>query len=243
MIYLLNDHKTGYTVSNKLVNSLDCDIKVRHLFNFSKEYNTDDKYIVIIRNPKEIIISGYLYHKKCTEWWAINRDINYYGGWMEKLSPEGFKENEENIKHASTFSAGCPYQVKLNSVPEKEGILMEMSCVARLTIEGMYNLPHYGKKNVIVVKFEDLVYNHDKTVIDICKFVGISPEPVLERTIQDNLLTLKEKGITLDHSTNVELDRSRFEKYWDEDIERKFKDIFPHDIMEKLGYKDMSQFI
>tara|TARA_R110002074_G_scaffold86580_7_gene191145 strand:+ start:756 stop:1478 length:723 start_codon:yes stop_codon:yes gene_type:complete len=239
MIYLLNDHKTGYTVTNKLVNSLNCGVQVRTFFNFSKEYNTDDKYIVVIRNPKEVIISGYLYHKKCTEWWATNRGINYYGGWLEKLTPEVLRENEENIKHASTFSAGCPYRVKLSSIPEKDGILMEMSCVARLTLEGMYNLPHYGKKNVITVKYEDLVYNHDKTVSDICEFVGVPPEPVLAKTLQDNILNLKENGIVLEHSTNTDLMYNRYEKYWNEEIERKFKETFPHDIMSKHGYKEM----
>ena len=236
MTYLLNDHKTGCTVSEKLIEAIDCGIKVRHIFHFSKEYNTDDKYIVVIRNPKEIIISGYLYHKKCSEWWAINRDINYYGGHTTSCSPDVLRENEKNIRHAGTFSAGCPYQVKLNSIPEKEGILMEMSCVAYLTISGMYNLPHYGKKNVIIVKYEDLVYNHDKAVTDICRFVGVPPEPVLSKTIKDNIVSLKEKGIILDHSTNTSMDRNRFEKYWNEDIENKFNTIFPSDIMDKLGY-------
>ena len=80
-IILLNDHKTGYILTKSnlvpLINrtaSLNIEVKTFYLFWNNHINEKNHKYIVVVRNPKEIIISGYLYHKKCKETWAINKN-------------------------------------------------------------------------------------------------------------------------------------------------------------------------
>ena len=40
---------------------------LRTFYLFWQDYNIFNKYILCIRDPREIIISGYLYHKQCQE--------------------------------------------------------------------------------------------------------------------------------------------------------------------------------
>ena len=68
---LISNHKTGHTLSKlftKIINTyFENKIEYRYCYLFWNFYNQYEKYIVLIRDPREIIISGYLYHKKCTE--------------------------------------------------------------------------------------------------------------------------------------------------------------------------------
>ena len=149
---LISDHKTGHTLSRlytKIINTyFENKIEFRYCYLFWNFYNQNEKYIVLIRDPREIIISGYLYHKRCTEIWCINKNGNYYEGWNKGyFLKEEMVKNDEYMRFASSFSNPMSYQNKLNLLSQEEGIILEMNTVAKLTIIGMYNLVHYGKKN------------------------------------------------------------------------------------------------
>ena len=207
-IYLLNDHKTGLRLTNLIRQAINKNtnktIQTRSFYHFWNDYNPANKYIILIRNPKETIISGYLYHKKCIEKWAKTKNGYYYDYWKDSyFTQKALEENEENLKLAESFSNPIPYQDKLNSLPQTEGIIMEMNSVAYLTITGMYNLVHYGKKNVYILKYEDLVFNHDKTINDLCKFIGINQvatDNICKKLIKHNLVYLKNNNTISSHS-------------------------------------------
>ena len=64
------------------------------------------------------------------------------------------------------------YQNKLRLLTQEEGIILEMNAVAKLTITGMYNLIHYGKKNVITINLDNLTFDFDIKRLDV--YLGIS---------------------------------------------------------------------
>ena len=243
-IYLLNDHKSGYTLTKKLKNIINTNtnkiIKSRTFYLFWNSYKENNKYIILVRNPKEIICSGYLYHKKCNEKWTRNKNGYYYSGWQKNhFTKESVEKNKEYLDFSRSFSNPIPYQNKLNNLSQTEGIITEMKNVGYLTLTGMYNLIHYGKKNVFILKYEDLVFNHDETIIKLCEFLELDQkiiEKILKLSIKHNLIYQKKKNKLTSHTTNINVDPNRYHNYWNDIIDTEFNKLFPSDIMEKLGY-------
>ena len=175
---LISDHKTGHTLSRlytSIINEyIENKIEFRYCYLFWNFYNPDEKYIILIRDPREIIISGYLYHKRCTEIWCIKQNGNYYDGWNRRhFLKEEIIKNGRYMGFAKLFSSNMSYQNKLRLLSQEEGIIYEMNTVAKLTITGMYNLIHYGKKNVITINLDDLTFDFDNS-LDWKKILQIS---------------------------------------------------------------------
>ena len=244
MNYILADHKTGATLTSKLTSVINKykQLELKQHFIFHQHYIQDDKYIIVVRNPKEIIISGYLWHKVChpkLESWAFNSDHHLYSWYIHNNPHINPSEYVPQIEKASEFSKPITYNEKLNTLPETDGIILEMNSVAKLTIDGMYSLPHYGKSNTLVVKLEDLMFNADMTILKMCTFLGIDDDNIiniLKESAQHNIIIKKEKGDLNDHNTNKDLDLKRYNKYWNKTIDEEFKRIYPEDILSKYGY-------
>jgi len=235
-IFWLTDHKTGTTLSGKIMGLINRNIKSKVFYLFQKDYSPKNKYIVIIRNPKEIIISGYLYHKNCREEWTYEKNGFYYKGHITNMfTQESIKENEKNIELAKKFSSPISYKEKLNSISQTDGIKLEMNSAAYLTIIGMYNLPYYGKNNCLYIKLEEVMFNHDITIRKICKFLNVNnTEQVINNCKKHNVKILTNP---LEHSTNKNYETERYKKFWNDEIESEFVKLFPKDIMEKFNYK------
>ena len=226
----------------KIINrKTNLNIQAKTFYLFWNTYKKENKYIILTRHPKEIIISGYLYHKKCDEKWSKRQGGYYYLGWEKNhFEPEEVAKNTANIDKAKTFCSPIPYQDKLNMLPQEVGILYEMNSVAKLTIDGMYNLEHYGKSNTLTVKFEDLIFNHDETIQGLCKFLKISKSQtkrILKENLQNNLLNQKRNNKITAHTTNVNVEKNRYKQYWNETIEAEFNRLFPADVLSKFGYE------
>tara|TARA_A100001015_G_scaffold321314_1_gene451413 strand:- start:656 stop:1405 length:750 start_codon:yes stop_codon:yes gene_type:complete len=243
-IYLLNDHKTGFNITNTIVGIINKtakqQIKTRTFYLFWNNYQKNNKYIILVRNPKEIICSGYLYHKKkCKESWSLIKNGYYYGYWENHFPKQSLVENKKYLDFAKSFSNPIPYQKKLQDLSLNEGMITEMNNVGYLTITGMYNLIHYGKKNVYLLKYEDLVFNHDETITKLCEFIGLSQaeiKNILKLSIKHNLIYQKNNNKITNHTTNKDVNPNRYLKYWNDKIDTEFNKLFPDDIMEKFGY-------
>jgi len=84
----------------------------------------------LVRNPKEIICSGYLYHKKCKEKWAIKKNGNYYSYWKDNhFTKESLVENKKYLDFAKSFSNAIPYQKKLQNLSLNGGIIISIPIV------------------------------------------------------------------------------------------------------------------
>ena len=75
---------------------------------FYSHKKNDTTYVHVIRNPIDMIVSGYLYHKKCIEKWTQTT----------KLDKTRFPPN---------FALYEPYCKYLNNVDENKGLIMEIN--------------------------------------------------------------------------------------------------------------------
>jgi len=208
--------------------------KIFFIFWDNHEKN-ENKNVVIIRNPKDIIISGYLYHLKCREFWCCNKNINYYHGYKDwYLSEEILRQNNSIIQFAKKFSENICYQNKLKSLNILEGIKFEMNNVAQLTLDGMKKI--LKKKNIKIVKFEDLIFDTDKTIKSICDYLKYNQlQTILTIFYFKNLKTFKNKKyFNLQKEKNLvnnfQLKRNFYtDKYWNSDLikfyDKKFNDL------------------
>ena len=252
MFYLINEHKCGFVMTMGIIRRFNqqkfknknlehVSLNMRHMSIMWNENKPENKYILVVRNPREIIVSGYLYHKKCNyeEKWALTKNYNYYDIWLER---DHFDEKlfNKDIYNKSYFSDDSgSYQDKLNRMEQTEGIKYEMRNVAYNTIIGLYNFPK--KENVLIVKFEDLIYNLRNELKRICIFLEIENEESHKRLFQkcksSNILNLKSKNkIDKTHTTNFNFDKERWKKYWNDEIEEEFNKLFPKDVMNELNY-------
>ena len=256
---LLVDHKVGYVATKIILTILKpyIEIEKRSHFLFQRDYQADNKYIITIRHPKEIIISGYLYHKRLTKeegsqtclepwaqftggWYYINcincTDGVFRGGIYEQ---DQLVENADYIHIARDLSYPIPYTDKLKALPTEEGIIYEMKSIARLAIDGMYKLEHYQKPNSFALKLEDLIFDHDNTITNLCRFLDIDDvhlTKIITQTREQNILAQKNKLAHNSHVTNTEVKRDRYKDYWNDNIESEFLSTYPKDILSKFGY-------
>lgn len=242
MIFVLNDHKTGFILTRKIFNIIKKKYKLklsyRTFYLFWNIHTTNHKYIIITRHPKEIIISGYLYHKKCSELWCVNKNGFYYNYWIDNhfLNEEIIK-NTTYINRIKNVSNNSSYQNKLNTITQNQGIILEMKTIAYNTIMGMYNYNYYDKSNVLTIKFEDLIFNFEETIHKIFIFLDISiTKDILNKLLKHNIINLKNNNILLQHTTNINFIKNRYKLYWNQELEKEFLTLYPKDILSKFEY-------
>jgi len=240
MKYIVNDHKTGFSVSRKIQNCINSfytnEISFRTMYKFWNINDQNDKYVCFIRNPYEIIVSGYLYHKRCIEKWCITKNLSYYEHWISSdhfLQSEKIK-NQEALNN-SIFCKNISYQEKLNSLNQDDGIIFEMKNAAKLTIEGMCDFDYFESKNVITVKLENLTHNYDHEIRRILDFFEINHNEKLISCLDKH--NIKKHGVNI-HVTNKNLDKDRYLQYFNDKLFKEFNSIYKEYIpkINKLGY-------
>lgn len=243
-------------LSRKICNVLKeyAEIDTKTFYLFQKYCLPENKYIAILRHPKEIIISGYLYHMTThKEGWSKIPNGWYYGAcifctddgtlYSTRFDDDLLYENAFYVNLALNLSRPMPYYNKLKSMSKIDGIVYEMNTVARLTIDGMYKWGHYHKPNVLALKLEDLIYNHDAAISKLCHFLCIddaSIEIIVERCRKHNLIYQNKNAINNLHVTNTALNKQRYKEHWNDTLEQAFYETFPGNVLEKLGYDDQA---
>lgn len=231
----LADHKTGHALLGGVSATMAkvSGVKITHqlYYKFSPVSNERDKWVVIIRHPFEVITSGYRYHKRCSEWWAINPGTNIYEFTIQgaySLYPEG------------NMSEYGLYKNKLNEMVPDDGLEYEMRTVGRLTVEAMYYWGYYNMPNVLTVKFEDFYNNFDGAVEKIARFYEFNDQsiPKIVAACAKYDLRRKDKPFILknDHITNKQLEPFVYRKLWKPHHYNVAAEIFPKDVLSKFGY-------
>lgn len=226
-------HKTG-TV---LLNSIFREICLYHSLNFyiGKQRNLPAQYDVffqdhsrfefdslkrfrglhIIRDPRDVIVSGCFYHQKSDEKWLhIPRE-------------------EMN---------GLTYQEKINSFRDVEDqILFEMEHGSKRTIRDMMSWD-YNHPNFYEVKYEDLIEDYDlKLFHDFFSFLGFPGYvmPSLLTFAYNNSLfsgRLKKSG----HIRSGRL--NQWKRYFNQNHRYRFLELFD-DVLIRLGYEKDNDWV
>jgi len=122
----------------------------------------------LIRHPYDIIASAYRYHLVCKEDWCISP------GYSE---PEIFAMPE----YRELFSGGRSYQEVLNSLPQSEGLVME---IWRSRPNILYMVEwDYSDPRFLECKLEDFTRDFDETfrkVLSHLRLFGSKDAEILE---------------------------------------------------------------
>lgn len=127
-----------------------------------------------IRDPRDVIVSGYLYHKRCKELWCTNSDLDFHSPILYPNVPYSQQHRAEEWKRQYLISLeNKSYQQNLIERDERDGLLFEMEHYGRWTIEAMINWD-YNHPNIEEVKFETLMSEYRLTFQRLFDHFGFS---------------------------------------------------------------------
>lgn len=164
----------------------------------------------IIRDPRDVIVSGYFYHLKGVEKWSVapRPDLG-----------------------------GKSYQEHLAAIGQEEGLLFEMTHTAKFTIERM-SAWDYSNPHILELKYEDLIKEYEHHFRRIFSFYGFSGQD-LEKCLaiadRHNINKLSDEKIAqVPHIHSRE--PSRWKNHFTARHKELFKELFG-DVLVKLGYE------
>lgn len=105
----------------------------------------------MIRDPRDVVVSGYFYHQ-----------------WTNET---GYKMYDEIL--------GMSYQDKVNTSPKEEGILFEMDNKAAQTIAEMRRW-NYNDPRILEIRYEDLIADSPVVFTKMFQHWGVTEENVGE---------------------------------------------------------------
>lgn len=201
--------------------------------------NLPEKYIGIhmVRDPRDIIISGYLYHKRTDEAWCVNKNFQTEKQITYPQVPNSQMYRPETWKkeYIKTLS-GKSYQEKINSLNEEEAILFEMNHYGKWTIQDMLKW-NFEATNCLEIKFEDLMKSYDFEMMKIFKYCNFSSSQIkAAKTFADreNLHKMSKKDLKK-NSHISSLKTNKWEKYFNKKTMGYFDKHFV-EVLKKYNY-------
>jgi hypothetical protein len=115
-----------------------------------------------IRDPRDLVVSGYFYHRRGAEAWlkipAPTADDWYFAN---GVVPEGLR------------ATGSSFAEYLQSIPEEDGLLAELEFRTR-HLESMAAWP-VAHPDIATYRYEDLLGNEAAVFRELFEFYGLSP--------------------------------------------------------------------
>jgi len=135
--------------------------------------------IHLVRDPREVLISGYLYHLHTGEQWCVEVPPSIPpDSVVFPLVP--YCQEDRNRAWKVEYLAslrGRSYQENLRSLDTTSGLLFELEHYAHWTIEEMAAWASLDDDRVLVVRFEDLMASFDESFDRISRHLGLrAPE-------------------------------------------------------------------
>ncbi|MCI5212191.1 MAG: hypothetical protein D3910_26190, partial [Candidatus Electrothrix sp. ATG2] len=131
-----------------------------------------------IRDPRDVIVSGYLYHKRCNEEWCINDQFDFTEPilfpnlpWSQQHRSEKWKREYLNLLK------GKSYQQILRDKSERDGLLFELNNYGSWTVESMLHWD-YDNSRIKEIQFEALINTFDDTFREMFEFFGFSEKQI-----------------------------------------------------------------
>lgn len=234
MILIQTHHKTGtvwmYRVFWEIARALNlrfCYLPNGFAFN-SDIYQASEKHLPddlisrnfrglhLIRDPRDVILSGLHYHRKATE------------AWLKSPNPD--------------FD-GASYQDKLNTVGRDEQIYLEMTHVAVWTTRKMLSW-NYDDHRFFEARYEDLVEDQNGTVsADILSFLGFAGDTLELGTRIFEKHSLSATNYTRSSDQHVRSGRPR---QWQSEFSRRDGERFltvMGDCLIRMGYEQDDRWV
>ncbi|MED5231888.1 MAG: sulfotransferase domain-containing protein [Candidatus Thermoplasmatota archaeon] len=198
-------------------------------------FRSGNKGIRIIRDPRDVIVSGYLYHQRCSEKWCINSDFSDPAHPFPQVPwPLDGVDLATKEKYVASLD-GLSYQEKIRSLSKEDGLIFEMDGFAKITIDEMISWK--DNDNVLTIKMEDLVGDFDGQFEKMFRWVGIDNRDIancLEVAIAHDMNRMGDDQIASNpHISTGKL--RKWEEFFTPDVSRAYQERFV-DAHTKLGY-------
>ena len=194
--------------------------------------------IHIIRDPRDIIVSGYLYHCRTTEKWCVNSDFTISHPIVFPQVPysQEYRAEAWKINYLKSLG-GRSYQENLRQRSQHDGLLFEMRHYGAWTINNMIAWD-YQRSNILEVKFEQLMRRYDDTFYSIFSHLGFSETDIsacLEITAKHDLNRKPVEEIQqMDHVSSTQ--HTRWREYFERQHKQEFIRLFGNVLID-LGYE------
>ena len=132
--------------------------------------------IRIIRDPRDVIVSGFLYHQRCSEKWCINSDFSDPGYPHPQVPLPLAHSDLQTRENFVSRLGGVSYQEKILGLEQDEGLIFEMDGFASITIDEMVNWKETD--NVMTIKMEELVLDFDKSFEKLFRWLGMPEDSI-----------------------------------------------------------------
>lgn len=259
-IYIFTHHKTGTVLATNVLKEVSdllglkfcrvygyCDetpsgfdvVVFEHSLVSDKILSSDFKGIHIVRDPRDVLVSGYQYHRRTKELWCntnpvtigLTDDIKFpfvpYS--CEHKSLQWKKKYLEGLN-------GLSYKDNLLRLDIKEGLAFELERYASWTIEDMASW-NYRLHHILEVKMEDILKSYDSVFTQIFEHLGFGSKlrkRALEIAMSHDLNRMSESEIQANkhiQSTNP----SKWKNMLDDEALRIFNEKYGESL-EKIGY-------
>lgn len=179
-----------------------------------------------IRDPRDLIVSGYHYHLWTKEAWT--RTPNF--GWQHFIAMPAFQYIEPDpAKYPTTQS----YQEYLNSLDPESGMLLEL--LWRTSHFEQMQRWNYRNPNILEMRYEDIVGNERAAFECLFTHYGFHPR-LRERALEvvDEFSIKNQPRGERDHLRNGEA------RQWDTEFTPRVRDLFKQrypELLVQLGYE------
>jgi hypothetical protein len=128
--------------------------------------------IHVIRDPRDMVVSGYEYHRRTDEPWFLNPDPRF---------------------------GGMSYQEFLHSVDEHDGLMAEIAWIARNSGAAM-GAWHYGQPEFLELRYEDAFADEQGVFEQLFRWLRLNDTALRIGMEAVDQLSLKRGGAVLDHA-------------------------------------------
>lgn len=200
-----------------------------------KEHSQDDLSLLphylkgshIIRDPRDLLVSGYKYHKWCDEPWAnvpLKENMHYY-----------LRLHKYNIqKDISTWS----YRRLLNEVDRETGLKIELN-FRSFSFQCMYEWNYHDPK-IMELRYEEIFGNESPVFKELFKHYGFDDKQTriglkyMELFSFNNQKKIGQTGTEKHLSKGIS---GQWEEYFSDELKALFKKRH-QDLLVKLDYAD-----
>lgn len=130
--------------------------------------------IRVVRDPRDIWVSGYLYHRRCREEWCTNTNFDASAPVTYPRVDYSFEHCPESWKRAYLARlGGKSYQDNLLELDRKAGLAFELAGYAGRTLDTMRGWT-LATPDLLQVQLEDVMCDFDGALGAIFKHVGFN---------------------------------------------------------------------
>ena len=127
-----------------------------------------------IRDPRDVLVSAYNYHKHCTEKWCLSTDFDTTPPIQYPRVPAAFHHLRERWKRDYLKRlGGMSYQQNVLTRDRGDGIAFELENYVGVILDAMRSWPHRDPR-IVDVKMEDTAADFDASLRGVFGHLGFA---------------------------------------------------------------------